>query len=71
VGAARHGIFAAARVESHERREYKMNSVTAMKGSYDYGLVALSVVLAMSASYAALDLAAASLQHTAECGRSG
>jgi diguanylate cyclase (GGDEF)-like protein/PAS domain S-box-containing protein len=57
VGAARHGIFAAARVESHERREYKMNSVTAMKGSYDYGLVALSVVLAMSASYAALDLA--------------
>ena len=28
-----------------------------MKGSYDYGLVALSIVLAMFASYAALDLA--------------
>ncbi|HZW81266.1 MAG TPA: diguanylate cyclase [Candidatus Deferrimicrobiaceae bacterium] len=34
-----------------------MNSVTAMKTSYDYGLVDLSVVLAMFASYAALELA--------------
>lgn len=35
----------------------KMNSVTAMKTSYDYGLVTLSVVLAIFASYAALELA--------------
>ncbi|MGB7602733.1 MAG: diguanylate cyclase [Candidatus Sulfotelmatobacter sp.] len=34
-----------------------MNSVTAMKTSYDYGLVAFSVLLAMFASYAALELA--------------
>jgi diguanylate cyclase (GGDEF)-like protein/PAS domain S-box-containing protein len=34
-----------------------MNAITAMNGSYDYGLVTLSVVLAMFASYAALDLA--------------
>ena len=34
-----------------------MNSVTAMQGSYDGKLVALSIVLAMFASYAALDLA--------------
>jgi diguanylate cyclase (GGDEF)-like protein/PAS domain S-box-containing protein len=34
-----------------------MNSFTAMSGSYDYGLVALSILLAMVASYAALDLA--------------
>jgi NO-binding membrane sensor protein with MHYT domain len=34
-----------------------MNSVTAVKTSYDYGLVDLSVVLAMFASYAALELA--------------
>jgi diguanylate cyclase (GGDEF)-like protein/PAS domain S-box-containing protein len=34
-----------------------MNSMTAMKTSYDYGLVALSVALAMVASYAALELA--------------
>ena len=34
-----------------------MNSMTILHGSYDYGLVALSVVLAISASYAALDLA--------------
>jgi len=27
-----------------------------LRGTYDYGLVALSVVLATSASYAALDL---------------
>jgi diguanylate cyclase (GGDEF)-like protein/PAS domain S-box-containing protein len=35
----------------------KMNSVTAMKTSYDYGLVTLSVALAIFASYAALELA--------------
>jgi diguanylate cyclase (GGDEF)-like protein/PAS domain S-box-containing protein len=34
-----------------------MNSLTAMKTSYDYGLVALSVLLAMVTSYAALELA--------------
>ena len=34
-----------------------MNAITVMNGSYDYGLVTLSVVLAMFASYAALDLA--------------
>jgi NO-binding membrane sensor protein with MHYT domain len=34
-----------------------MNSFTVVKGSYDYGLVALSIVLAMFTSYAALDLA--------------
>jgi diguanylate cyclase (GGDEF)-like protein/PAS domain S-box-containing protein len=34
-----------------------MNPVAAMKTSYDYGLVALSVVLAIFASYAALELA--------------
>ncbi len=34
-----------------------MNPATAMKTSYDYGLVALSVLLAMFASYAALELA--------------
>lgn len=34
-----------------------MNSFTAMSGSYDHGLVALSILLAMVASYAALDLA--------------
>src|SRR5258708_9368725 len=34
-----------------------MNSMTVLSGSYDYRLVALSVVLAVSASYAALDLA--------------
>jgi diguanylate cyclase (GGDEF)-like protein/PAS domain S-box-containing protein len=34
-----------------------MNSMTVLHGSYDYRLVALSVVLAISASYAALDLA--------------
>jgi diguanylate cyclase (GGDEF)-like protein/PAS domain S-box-containing protein len=34
----------------------KMNAVTAISGSYDYRLVAVSVVLAMFASYAALDL---------------
>ena len=33
-----------------------MNSVTAMNTSYDYGLVALSVLLAMFASYTALEL---------------
>jgi len=33
-----------------------MNSITAMNGSYDLGLVALSIGLAMLASYAALDL---------------
>jgi diguanylate cyclase (GGDEF)-like protein/PAS domain S-box-containing protein len=37
--------------------EMKMNSMTLLNGSYDYRLVALSVVLAMVASYAALDLA--------------
>jgi diguanylate cyclase (GGDEF)-like protein/PAS domain S-box-containing protein len=34
-----------------------MNAVTAISGSYDYRLVALSIVLAILASYAALDLA--------------
>jgi diguanylate cyclase (GGDEF)-like protein/PAS domain S-box-containing protein len=34
-----------------------MNSLTVMKTSYDYGLVALSVLLAMVTSYAALELA--------------
>ncbi len=34
-----------------------MNSTAVINGSYDYRLVALSVVLAMFASYAALDLA--------------
>lgn len=34
-----------------------MNSATAMQTSYDYGLVVLSVVLAMFASYAALEIA--------------
>jgi diguanylate cyclase (GGDEF)-like protein/PAS domain S-box-containing protein len=34
-----------------------MNSLTVFPGSYDYRLVALSVVLAILASYAALDLA--------------
>src|SRR5260370_41422044 len=34
-----------------------MNSITVLSGSYDYRLVALSVVLAVSAAYAALDLA--------------
>jgi len=34
-----------------------MNSMTALSGSYDYRLVALSIVLAVFASYAALDLA--------------
>ena len=34
-----------------------MNSMTSLSGSYDYRLVALSVVLAIFASYAALDLA--------------
>lgn len=34
-----------------------------LSGSYDYRLVALSVVLAMVASYAALDLVVASPQH--------
>jgi diguanylate cyclase (GGDEF)-like protein/PAS domain S-box-containing protein len=34
-----------------------MDSMTMLSGSYDYRLVALSVVLAMVASYAALDLA--------------
>ncbi len=34
-----------------------MNSFTVIKGSYDYGLVTVSIVLAMFASYAALDLA--------------
>jgi len=34
-----------------------MNLAGAMHGSYNYGLVALSIVLAMFASYAALDLA--------------
>jgi diguanylate cyclase (GGDEF)-like protein/PAS domain S-box-containing protein len=33
-----------------------MNAVNEVTGSYDYGLVALSVVLAMFSSYAALDL---------------
>lgn len=32
-----------------------MNSFAVIKGSYDYGLVALSIVLAMFISYAALD----------------
>jgi diguanylate cyclase (GGDEF)-like protein/PAS domain S-box-containing protein len=35
----------------------KMNSMTVLTGSYDYRLVALSIVLAVFASYAALDLA--------------
>ena len=34
-----------------------MNSAAAMQGSYNYALVAVSIVLAMFASYAALDLA--------------
>ena len=34
-----------------------MISMTALNGSYDYGLVAISVVLAVFGSYAALDLA--------------
>src|SRR5579863_7593410 len=34
-----------------------MNSIARMNGSYDYWLVALSVALAMAASYAALDVA--------------
>jgi diguanylate cyclase (GGDEF)-like protein/PAS domain S-box-containing protein len=34
-----------------------MNSMTVLSGSYDYRLVAVSVALAMLASYAALDLA--------------
>jgi diguanylate cyclase (GGDEF)-like protein/PAS domain S-box-containing protein len=34
-----------------------MNAVTAISGSYDYRLVAVSIALAMFASYAALDLA--------------
>jgi diguanylate cyclase (GGDEF)-like protein/PAS domain S-box-containing protein len=34
-----------------------MNSMTVLSGSYDYRLVALSIVLAVFASYAALDLA--------------
>src|SRR5579872_4924463 len=34
----------------------KMNPMTIMSGTYDYRLVALSIVLAMLASYAALDL---------------
>jgi PAS domain S-box-containing protein len=34
-----------------------MNGMTALSGSYDYRLVALSIVLAMFASYAGLDLA--------------
>ena len=34
-----------------------MNSMTAIPGSYDYGLVTLSVVLAMVTSYATLNLA--------------
>jgi diguanylate cyclase (GGDEF)-like protein/PAS domain S-box-containing protein len=34
-----------------------MSSTTILHGGYDYGLVALSVVLAICASYAALDLA--------------
>jgi diguanylate cyclase (GGDEF)-like protein/PAS domain S-box-containing protein len=34
-----------------------MNSMTVLNGSYDYGLVAISVVLAVFGSYAALDLA--------------
>jgi len=38
-------------------RRQTMNAITVMNGSYDYGLVTLSVVLAMFASYAALDLA--------------
>jgi diguanylate cyclase (GGDEF)-like protein/PAS domain S-box-containing protein len=37
--------------------EMKMNSMTLLNGRYDYRLVALSVVLAMFASYAALELA--------------
>ncbi len=37
--------------------ERQMNSATAMHTTYDYGLVSLSVVLAMFASYAALELA--------------
>jgi diguanylate cyclase (GGDEF)-like protein/PAS domain S-box-containing protein len=36
----------------------KLNSITMLNGSYDYRLVVLCVVLAMFASYAALDLAA-------------
>ena len=34
-----------------------MNSMTVLGGNYDYRLVALSVVFAVLASYAALDLA--------------
>src|SRR5207302_3638155 len=34
-----------------------MSSMTALSGGYDYRLVALSIVLAVFASYAALDLA--------------
>lgn len=34
-----------------------MNSMAAVNGRYDYGLVVLSIVLAMCSSYAALDLA--------------
>ncbi|HEV3306321.1 MAG TPA: diguanylate cyclase [Candidatus Sulfotelmatobacter sp.] len=34
-----------------------MESISVMKGSYDYGLVALSIVQAMLASYAALEMA--------------
>jgi len=35
----------------------EMNSITVLNGSYDYRLVALSIVLAVFGSYAALDLA--------------
>jgi len=34
-----------------------MISMTVLSGSYDYRLVALSIMMAMFASYAALDLA--------------
>jgi NO-binding membrane sensor protein with MHYT domain len=34
-----------------------MNSMTVLSGTYDYGLVAISVLLAVFCSYAALDLA--------------
>src|ERR1017187_5079073 len=57
LGAGRRGSSRRRELRQREQREQKMNSVTAMKGSYDYGLVALSIVLAMFASYAALDLA--------------
>lgn len=50
--------FRESRVEVEPNpRKPEMDSMTAINGSYDYRLVALSVVLALCASYAALDLA--------------